>query len=218
MFVRSFAVLAALVASAVVLIFATACGSDDNSQTTPTLSENPTDISGSALSSYSNTTSDPAIGSLAPVVTGTDLLTGVAVSTADSTAAGKPVMIGFYAHWCPHCQSEIPAVATGLEANPLPDEIDFVAMSTFVDATRGNHPPKAWFKREKWSLPVVPDTRGSTVAETFGVKSVPFLVLVDAAGNIAARVPGSLGADTLHILASQLIDGVTIDGASVTTG
>ncbi len=193
-------------------LVAAACGSsDDSSQTTPTLSDTPTGISGVALPAFDSTTSDPAVGSLAPTITGTDLLTGEQVSTFDSTQAGRPLLIGFYAHWCPHCQSEVPAVVNGLVQTPLPQGVDFVAVSTFVDRTRGNHPPDAWFRREGWNLPVIPDTRGSAVSEVFGVQSVPFLVLVDADGNIAARVPGSLGANSLALLATQLLEGGATD-------
>ncbi len=200
---------------ATVLVFAlvaAACGgSADGSQTTPTLSETPTGISGAALSVFDSTTADPAVGSLAPTVTGTDLLTGEQVSTFDSTQAGRPVIIGFYAHWCPHCQSLVPQVVAGLEQTPLPEGVDFVAISTFEDRTRGNHPPDAWFRREGWSQPVIPDTRGSAVAEVFGVQSVPFLVLVGADGTIAARLPGSITMSSFILLATQLLDDVAAD-------
>ncbi len=195
-----------------VLLLAAACGSSDGeSQTVPTLAENPTGISGLALPTFDGTVTDPAVGTLAPIVTGTDLLTGEPVSSFESIENAKPLMIAFYAHWCPHCQAELPQVSDGLNRNPLPDAVDFIAVSTFEDANRGNHPPAAWFRREEWRLPTISDTRGSAVAEVFGVQSVPFLVLVDIEGNVAARVPGSLGPNSLHLLATQLIEGVTAD-------
>ena len=204
-----------LIAVAATMLVAACGAADDASSTTPTLSETPTGTSGSALSAFDSTITDPAVGSMAPIITGTDLLTGELVSSFDSTAAGRPLMIAFYAHWCPHCQNEVPAVVDGLDQTPLPEGVDFLAISTFEDSTRGNHPADAWLKREGWSLPVVPDTRGSSVAEVFGVQSVPFLVLVDGLGNVAARVPGSIGADSLQILATQLTDGIT---AEIETG
>ncbi|HCB34220.1 MAG TPA: hypothetical protein DEP69_03395, partial [Acidimicrobiaceae bacterium] len=180
-------------------------GSDDAAQTTPTLSETPTVVSGSVLPTFAGDTNDLAVGSAAPVVSGTDLFTGVAVSTADSAAAGRPLMVMFYAHWCPHCQNEVDQVTAWLEDNSLPAGVDYVAVSTFEDATRGNHPPKAWLEREGWSLPAITDTAGSSAAEAYGVAQVPFVVTIDAAGVVRYRYGGTIGPSAMVDLANQLL-------------
>ncbi|MGI8938357.1 MAG: TlpA family protein disulfide reductase [Iamia sp.] len=60
---------------------------------------------GEPLAPYVADSADPAIGQVAPTLTGIDPA-GDPV-TIDPGAEG-PMVIAFVAHWCPHCQAEVP--------------------------------------------------------------------------------------------------------------
>ncbi len=130
----------------------------------------------------------PAVGTPAPTVTGTDF-EGRAVEIA---ATGEPTAIVFLAHWCPHCQAEVPAVQAWLEAGELPAGTKLVAVATGTDAARANYPPSAWLEREGWTPPVLVDDAAGTAAEAYGLSAYPFWVLLDGDGNVAVRAAGGV--------------------------
>ena len=171
---------------------------------TETIAHFETTVSGRALPLFESVDSDTAPGAEAPMATGSDLLTG---ETVELVTAGRPLAIGFFAHWCPHCQREVDELTAWLETNDLPDSVDFVGVSTFEDSQRENHPPAEWFANEGWNHPVIGDTADIAVAQAFGVSSVPFWVLVNADGTVAARLSGNVGPAALADILSALAAG-----------
>ncbi len=162
-------------------------------------------VSGRALPPFEQPAGDPAIGAVAPLVTGGDLLTAEPVTIE---AAGRPLAIGFFAHWCPHCQREVDEITEWLAAgNQFPAGVDFMTVSTFEDATRGNHPPAAWLSNKGWPFPVVADTDGFAAAEAFGVASIPFFVFIDADGVVIGRLSGNVGPEALAEIFGSIGEG-----------
>ena len=159
-----------------------------------------TTFAGGILAPYDAAGDDPAVGVQAPIVSGSDILTGSPATTAGS---GKPTAVAFFAHWCPHCRREVDEITAWLATNELPGGVDFVAISTFEDASRENHPPAAWLAGKGWPYPVIADTERFGVAEAFGATAVPFWVLVNADGTVALRLSGNLGPVELASLLEQ---------------
>lgn len=156
---------------------------------------------GRALAPFDATENDSAIGKLAPSATGRDLLTGEIVHVAPTE---RPLVVAFFAHWCPHCQREVAALTEWLLANELPGNIDLIAISTFEAPERGNHPPATWLKNEGWRHPVIPDTPSMAVADAFGTTSVPYFVFIEADGTVAFRISGNLGPRELSAAMKRL--------------
>ena len=69
----------------------------------------PASVDGSLDTSSSTPDTDTELGSTAPTVVGYDFM-GQRVTIEDN---GKPKLIVFLAHWCPHCQREV-AGGTGV--------------------------------------------------------------------------------------------------------
>ena len=161
-----------------------------------------TEVFGTALPRFEKLEDDPAVGRAAPVVVGTDLITGEAVRI---TSQGRPIVIAFYAHWCPHCQAEVADLTQWLETDELPAGVDFYAVSVLEDAARANHPPEKWLRAQGWQHPVVADTPAMSVAEAFGLLSVPYLVAVDADNTVRLRFAGKVGPDDLAALFTALL-------------
>jgi thiol-disulfide isomerase/thioredoxin len=121
----------------------------------------------------------------------------IAASTIDGTRVqvlddGTARLYGFFAHWCPHCQREVPRTVAWLAEHDLPEGVEFVAISTGVDPSLDNYPPSAWFAREGWPLPVLVDSETGNLAKAFGLSGFPFWVAVDAEGKVVARQSGEL--------------------------
>lgn len=147
-------------------------------------------VEGRALAPFETTENDSAVGKLAPIATGVDLLTNELVRIAPE---GRPLVVAFFAHWCPHCQREVEALTEWLLANKLPSNVDLFAISTFEAPERGNHPPSRWFKDEGWKHPVIADSSSLALSDAFGVTSVPYFVFIEADGTVAFRISGNLG-------------------------
>lgn len=173
------------------------------SDSTPSTAPDRTQVSGTALPQFEQPEGDPAVGRMAPLVVGADMLTG---ETVRIESQGRPMVVAFYAHWCPHCQAEVEALTEWLEANELPAGVDFYAVSVLEDPTRGNHPPEKWLRDEGWQHPVVADTPALSVVDAFGLASVPYLVAVDADNEVVLRFAGNVGPDELAAVFTALLE------------
>src|SRR5436190_1911020 len=63
---------------------------------------------------------------------------------------GKPKVVVFLAHWCPHCQREVPRLAAWLRGGRGPLGVDVYAVASATKREAPNYPPSAWLKREGW--------------------------------------------------------------------
>jgi thiol-disulfide isomerase/thioredoxin len=179
------AVVGGLLLVAVVLAILLA-GNSTEPDTTP-LPENPEVIvTGTALPAFPTEGLDSAEGLAAPELSGVDL-DGKPLSIA---ADGRPKALLFLAHWCPHCQAEVPRFLAYVEANGFPSGIDLYGIATSNDPLQANYPPDAWLEREGWTAPVLLDDQFGSAANAYGLVSFPYWVFVDADGNVVARFTG----------------------------
>jgi thiol-disulfide isomerase/thioredoxin len=149
----------------------------------------PVTVTGTALPSYNSGGSDPAVGTTIPTLSGTNLLTGAPVNVTND---GKPKVLLFVAHWCPHCQREVPLLAGDLNKTPLPAGVEMYTISTGVDSSAPNYPPSSWLERVKWPTPVIADDANSSAANTFGLSAYPYFVFVDAHNRVVTRSSGEM--------------------------
>jgi len=143
---------------------------------------------------------DPAVGAEAPT------LEGVAPDGTPTTVepTGEPTLLAFLAHWCPHCQVELPRIVDLAEAGEL-DELRTVVVLTGTDEAAPNHPPAAWLDREGWTGEVLVDDADTPAARAFALSSYPYLVLLDGEGRVVARSAGELGEDGLRAFVAQAV-------------
>jgi cytochrome c biogenesis protein CcmG/thiol:disulfide interchange protein DsbE len=144
-------------------------------------------ISGPQLPQFQNPDGDPAVGLPAPEVAGWDFA-GKPVRIAHD---GRPKAIVFLAHWCPHCQTEVPLIEAWVKAGDVPSGVDLISVATSIDPARPNYPPDAWFQREGWTVPLIVDPTNS-VARAFGLAAFPYWVFVGADGTVRARAVGEI--------------------------
>ncbi|MGB7861407.1 MAG: TlpA disulfide reductase family protein [Acidimicrobiia bacterium] len=152
---------------------------------------------------------DPTIGFPAPTVSGADW-NGVPTTIE---ADGRPKLIVFLAHWCPHCQAEVPEVQAWLDAGNLPDDVDIYSVTALTNPTRTNWPPQDWLEAEGWTVPVIMDDAESTVATAYGMTGTPFWVVLDGENNNLGRVSGQVGVTGLETMVRVAQDSITDSGS-----
>jgi cytochrome c biogenesis protein CcmG, thiol:disulfide interchange protein DsbE len=194
---------AAIVAIAVVVGVLVSLSGDDSPGADWALETGFAEIIGTPLPPFGDGP-DPAVGTPAPTLRGLSARTGDVLEMIPDDGSVK--LIGFFAHWCPSCQREIPKVVEALEAEPLPDGVELLAVSTSVEQGGPNYPPSDWFVREGWTAPVMVDTEDGRAASGFGLTSFPYWVVVGADGNVVARVAGELNEDQFGALVTVAAD------------
>lgn len=191
-----------VLAMAVVLaVVAAACGSDsdDGSAEAPADAASPFGVAPAAdadiadsgpLPVFDRATPDTARGMPAPELSGQSL-SGEPLTIGDD---GRAKVILFVAHWCPHCQAEVPRVVGHLAENPLPDDVDLYGVATSSNPNAPNYPPADWLAEEQWTFPTLDDADNSAAAQ-YGLSGFPFFVGIDAEGKVVARGSGELTTD-----------------------
>lgn len=144
---------------------------------------------------------DAAIGRPIPAVRGTTL---AGAPFAIPTNDGRAKVVLLLAHWCGHCQAEVPRVQAWIDAGLAPADVDLYAISTSADAQRPNYPPAAWLTREHWSVPTIADDGAGTIARAFGLQAFPFFVFINADGTVARRTAGQLSTAELEAILATL--------------
>jgi thiol-disulfide isomerase/thioredoxin len=149
-----------------------------------------------------NPASDPAVGKTAPSLGGRTFSREPIAITND----GKPHVLVFVAHWCPHCQAEVPRIVA-MERAGQTSGVPVTAVATGTNENAPNYPPSAWLHEVGWPYPVLVDTASGTAARAYGLAAYPYLVFVDANGKVAARVSGEIAPADLQRMFSALAAG-----------
>ncbi len=155
------------------------------------------EVTGDALPPHDpDAASDAAVGQTIPTLSGTSL-DGEALTIGPD---GGAKVILFVAHWCPHCQKEVPRIVEHLRDTPMPDDVELLTVSTGVAAERGNYPPSEWLEDEAWTAPVLADSAEGAADRAYGLSGFPYFVVVDAEGRVVERVNGEISVETFDEL------------------
>lgn len=149
-------------------------------------------VTGAPLPPVSPDGSDPAIGTPAPQLVGASF-----DGTPVVVGPGAPTLVLFLAHWCPHCQAEVPRLVSWFQSGQVPAGVNVVGVATATAAERENFPPSAWLAAAGFPWPVLADSPAYDAAAAFGVDAFPYFVMYDAAGNVLFRASGEIEMDAL---------------------
>lgn len=146
-------------------------------------------IDGAPLPAFDG--SDAGLGETAPTLTG-QRHDGTEFSVG---ADGTTKIVYFLAHWCPHCQEELPLVQRLVNEGSFPEGVELIAVSTALNAERPNYPASAWFETEAFSGDIMRDSELNEALIAFGGSGFPYAVALDGDNNLLARVGGQQSED-----------------------
>lgn len=156
----------------------------------PTVALGPVEVTGQPLPFMGDPSGgDAALGVAAPQVTGEDFEGNTVAIEAD----GRPKIVIFLAHWCPHCQAEVPLVQDWIDSGGSPADVDLYSATIFTDHLRPNWSPQEWLEAEGWTPPVIKDDESSSIATAYGVRGTPAYIVLDGNNVNLGRFSGQVG-------------------------
>lgn len=109
-------------------------------------------------------------------------LSGEQVSLADFR--GKPVLLAFWATWCPSCVEELPL----LDKFSLGKRDQLTVLAIAIDGEKESK-VQSLAKGNKITLPILLDPK-EKIARTYGIKFIPVAFLIDREGVLAGMILG----------------------------
>lgn len=166
----------------------------------------PVTVTGEALPPYESGVQDPTIGQPAPVLSGLDFQ-GDPITVDPANGA---YMVVFLAHWCPHCNAEVPRLLDWKASGAVPADLDVIGVATAVAESAANFPPAQWFSDRGWSWPVLVDEsqgegEAGKSAVAFGASGWPYFVIVGADGLVKARASGEVSIADLQVIVDEAL-------------
>lgn len=155
----------------------------------------PVTVDGEPLVALGDGTPDPSVGVSAPVLTGFSF-DGTPM-TVGGGAGGSPTMLVFLAHWCPHCNREVPRLLEWKRQGLVPMNLRVVGVATASRNDLANWPPSEWLRDFAWPWETMADDQVGTAASAYGVDGFPFMVILDGAGKVAYRMSGEIEVEDL---------------------
>lgn len=108
---------------------------------------------------------------------------------------GKPIVLNFWASWCPPCKSEMPEFNKVYEE--MGDEVQFL-MVDMVDGQRETKEKgEKYVADQGFTFPVLYDTKGEA-SYFYGVMSLPTTYFIDKDGYVITGAQGAIDEESLR--------------------
>lgn len=131
---------------------------------------------------------DPAVGCATPVIDGQSF-NGTPIRIGGSGVGQAPTVVIAAAHWCPHCNNELPKLEAAFKGGSA--GMQYVVVSTGISKGQPNYPPGPWLTKDMgWTGGIMADDAQSTAAKALGVSGFPMYILIDTQGEVVERFSG----------------------------
>ena len=120
---------------------------------------------------------------------------GEEVHFANQLAQGRPIVLNFWASWCPPCRAGMPDFNRGYQQ--FGDEVIFM----MVNLTDGRRETKegaiGYIDEEGYSFPIYFDTEASA-SEAYIVQRIPITFFINREGNVVNVIMGQMSEAVLR--------------------
>ena len=164
------------------------------SPNTMVIAEEPGSVSGAA---QGQDVSTQAAQEEAPAIAAPNFTVFDASGTEVSLHAlqGKPVIVNFWASWCPPCKQEMPDFETAYKK--YGSEIQFMMVNMTDGGRETIATAEKYIKEQGFTFPVYFDTK-QDAAITYGVSAIPTTYFINAQGIPVAYAAGAITAQQLE--------------------
>jgi thiol-disulfide isomerase/thioredoxin len=100
---------------------------------------------------------------------------------------GKPLILNFWATWCPSCKDEIPSLQSLYNEQKSSQSVNIVTVLYKDDITSA----QKYMKKYNYDFPVYTDS-GNASARSLGLTGVPETYLIDKNGVLIRRILGPI--------------------------
>ena len=108
---------------------------------------------------------------------------------------GTPVVLNFWASWCPPCKAEMPEFDE--IAKEYADKVAFMMVNLTDGVQETQEKAQAFIDSMGYTFPVYFD-KDSDAAYKYGIQSIPTTIFIDANGNLIAGATGAIDGETLR--------------------
>ena len=164
------------------------------------------EIVGDPLPAQPDSGTDPAIGMKVPEIRARNF-DGGPVSLRIASIK-RPTMVVFLAHWCPHCNREIPRILELDSQGGIPASLRVVGVATGSRNDQANWPPSTWLQDMKWKWEAAADSLDGKIFSAYGGVSFPTMVLVGPDGTVKDRFSGEMEVADLGARIKSFMDSV----------
>lgn len=112
-----------------------------------------------------------------------------------SSFVGKPIIVNFWASWCPPCKKEFPDFQAAYDTYGA--DIEFVMVNMTEGYRETQSAAKDFIDEKGYTLPIYYDVEQSA-ANAYGVRFLPTTYFVDADGNLITYAQGMLTEESLQ--------------------
>jgi thiol-disulfide isomerase/thioredoxin len=112
-----------------------------------------------------------------------------------SSKKGKPIILNFWASWCPPCKAEMPDFEEAYKK--YGDEVEFMMVNLTDGYQETLQKAKEHVSSNGYTFPIYFDTESSG-AYAYNISSVPATYVIDTEGNIVAHAIGMMTAEDLE--------------------
>ena len=173
------------------LVTATACSPADHGLETDSAAEDST----TASSDTSAPTEEKTEGESENKTPDFTVLDGEGNSVKLSDFFGKPIVLNFWASWCPPCKAELPDFEDAYKK--YDGEVVFLMVNMTDNQMETVEVAKDFIKTHGYTFPVYYDVNYQA-ATVYGIRSIPQTYFINAEGEAVASATGMISAAQLE--------------------
>lgn len=108
---------------------------------------------------------------------------------------GKPIVLNFWASWCPPCKSELPDFEDAYKK--YGGKVTFLMVNVTDNRRETVEVAKSYISSQGYTFPVYYDTKYEA-SYKLGISSIPQTFFLDRDGNVVAKATGLISASQLE--------------------